>query len=105
MGQYKEGHSSILFHLRAILRARHYDDICNVDVMTAASERDMKAVEAADLDLNVANNIILFRPNEESWQEGDAHRQDRGNGPPPGVDDLQDHERGDRAPLTPSNAC
>jgi KaiC/GvpD/RAD55 family RecA-like ATPase len=28
----------------------------------------MKVVEAADLDLNVANNIILFRLNEESWQ-------------------------------------
>jgi len=45
----------------------HYDDICNVDVMTAASERDMKIVEAADLDLNVAHNIILFRLNEETW--------------------------------------
>ena len=66
MGQYKEGHSSILFHFRAILCQRHYDDICNVDVMTAASERDMKVVGAADLDLNVANNIILFRLIEES---------------------------------------
>jgi KaiC/GvpD/RAD55 family RecA-like ATPase len=68
MGQYKEGHSSILFHLRAIPRARHHDDICNVDLMTAASEREMKVVEATDLDLNVANNIIPFRLNEESCQ-------------------------------------
>ncbi len=59
----------------------HYDDICNVDVMTAASERDMRIVEATDLDLNVANNIILFRLNEETWRremrivkmEGTAH--------------------------------
>jgi len=28
----------------------------------------MKVVEVADLDLNVANNIILFRLNGESWQ-------------------------------------
>jgi len=46
----------------------HYDDICNVDIMTAASERDMKIVEATDLDLNVANNFIVFRLNEEIWQ-------------------------------------
>jgi KaiC/GvpD/RAD55 family RecA-like ATPase len=36
--------------------------------MTAASERDMRIVEATDLDLNVANNIILFRLNEETWR-------------------------------------
>ena len=36
--------------------------------MTAASERDMKVVESTDIDLNVANNIILFRLNEQSWQ-------------------------------------
>jgi len=46
----------------------YYDEISNVDVMTATSDRDMKIVEATDLDLNVANNIILFRLNEESWQ-------------------------------------
>jgi KaiC/GvpD/RAD55 family RecA-like ATPase len=45
-----------------------YDDICNVDIMTAASDRDMRIVEATDLDLNVANNIILFRLNEETWR-------------------------------------
>ena len=43
----------------------YYDDIANVDVMTAASARDMKIVEATDLDINVANNLIFFRFNEE----------------------------------------
>ena len=46
----------------------YYDDIANVDVMTAASARDMKIVEATDLDINVANNLILFRFNDETCQ-------------------------------------
>jgi len=46
----------------------HYDDIANVDIMTAASARDTKIVEATDLDVNVANNLILFRFNEETYQ-------------------------------------
>ncbi|RLI10568.1 hypothetical protein DRO42_00830 [Candidatus Bathyarchaeota archaeon] len=46
----------------------YYDDIANVDIMTAASARDMKIVEATDLDINVANNLIFFRFNEETCQ-------------------------------------
>jgi KaiC/GvpD/RAD55 family RecA-like ATPase len=45
----------------------HYDDICNMDIMTTATMRDMKIAEASDLDLNVAHNIIEFRLNKETW--------------------------------------
>jgi len=45
----------------------HYDDICNVDIMTTATDRDMKIAEASDLDLNVVNNLIEFRLNQETW--------------------------------------
>lgn len=45
----------------------HYDDICNMDIMTTATERDMKIIEATELDLNVAHNIIEFRLNKETW--------------------------------------
>jgi circadian clock protein KaiC len=45
----------------------HYDDICNMDIMTTATERNMKIAEATDLDLNVAHNIIEFRLNKETW--------------------------------------
>ena len=45
----------------------HYDDICNMDIMTTATERDMRVVEATELDLNVAHNIIEFRLNRETW--------------------------------------
>jgi len=43
----------------------YYDDIVNVDIMTAASRRYMKIIEGTDLDVNVANNLISFRFNEE----------------------------------------
>jgi len=46
----------------------YYDDIANMDVMTAASARNMKIVEATDLDINVANNLIFFRFNEDTCQ-------------------------------------
>jgi circadian clock protein KaiC len=59
----------------------HYDDICNVDIMTTATERNMKIIEATELDLHVANNIIEFRLNKETWtreiriikMEGNSH--------------------------------
>jgi KaiC/GvpD/RAD55 family RecA-like ATPase len=45
-----------------------YDDIANIDVMTAASAKDIKIVEATDLDINVVNNLIFFRLNDDTYQ-------------------------------------
>ncbi len=45
----------------------YYDEIANLDVMTTASARNMKIVEATDLDINVANNLIFFRFNEDNF--------------------------------------
>jgi circadian clock protein KaiC len=44
----------------------HYDDIVNIDIMTTATQREVKTAVATDLDLNKANNIFLFRLNEET---------------------------------------
>jgi KaiC/GvpD/RAD55 family RecA-like ATPase len=49
--------------------------------MTTATERNMKIIEATELDLHVANNIIEFRLNKETWtreiriikMEGNSH--------------------------------
>jgi KaiC/GvpD/RAD55 family RecA-like ATPase len=46
----------------------HYDDIVNIDIMTTATQRELKTAIATDLDLNKAHNIILFRLNEEKYQ-------------------------------------
>jgi KaiC/GvpD/RAD55 family RecA-like ATPase len=43
----------------------HYDNIVNMDVMTAATAKDLATQCAVDLDLNKAHNIFLFRFNEE----------------------------------------
>jgi len=43
----------------------HFDNIVNVDIMTAATQKDMATQRATDLDLNKAHNIFLFRFNEE----------------------------------------
>lgn len=43
----------------------HYDDIVNIDIMTTATQRDVKTAIATDLDLNKAHNIFDFRFNEE----------------------------------------
>lgn len=43
----------------------HFDDIVNIDIMTAASLKDATTQRATDLDLNTAHNIFLFRFNEE----------------------------------------
>ena len=59
----------------------HFD---NIDVMTAATQRDVATQRAADLDLNKAYNIFHFRFNEERCQrelrivkmEGCAHLLD-----------------------------
>lgn len=46
----------------------HYDDIVNIDIMTAATQKDLATQRATDLDLNKAHNILLFRLNEEKWR-------------------------------------
>jgi len=43
----------------------HFDNIVNIDIMTAATQKDLKTHQAVDLDLNKAHNIFLFRFNEE----------------------------------------
>ena len=46
----------------------HYDNIVNMDIMTAATEKDVATQRAIDLDLNKAHNIFFFRFNEEKLQ-------------------------------------
>ncbi len=59
----------------------HFDNIVNIDIMTAATQKDPATTRAADLDLNKANNIFLFRFNEQECRremrivkmEGSSH--------------------------------
>lgn len=59
----------------------HFDNIVNIDIMTAATQKDVNTQRAVDLDLNKAHNIFFFRFNEETFQrelrivkmEGCAH--------------------------------
>ncbi|MCK4474392.1 hypothetical protein KAU30_01010 [Candidatus Bathyarchaeota archaeon] len=59
----------------------HFDNIVNIDIMTAATQKDANTQRAVDLDLNKAHNIFFFRFNEETFQrelrivkmEGCAH--------------------------------
>lgn len=44
----------------------HFDNIVNIDIMTAATQKDVATQQATDLDLNKAHNIFLFRFNEET---------------------------------------
>lgn len=46
----------------------HYDDIVNIDIMTAATKKEISTQQATDLDLNKAHNIFFFRLNEETFQ-------------------------------------
>lgn len=46
----------------------HFDDIVNMDIMTAATQKDIATQRATDLDLNKAHNIFFFRFNEETCQ-------------------------------------
>jgi KaiC/GvpD/RAD55 family RecA-like ATPase len=46
----------------------HFDNIVNVDIMTAATLKDIATQRATDLDLNKAHNILFFRLNEETCQ-------------------------------------
>jgi circadian clock protein KaiC len=43
----------------------HFDNIVNIDIMTAATQKDIATQRATDLDLNKAHNIFLFRFSEE----------------------------------------
>lgn len=44
----------------------HFDNIVNIDIMTAATQKDIATQRATDLDLNKAHNLFLFRFNEET---------------------------------------
>jgi len=46
----------------------HFDNIVNIDIMTAATQKDTATQRATDLDLNKAHNIFYFRFNEEKCQ-------------------------------------
>ena len=46
----------------------HFDNIVNIDIMTAATQKDIATQRATDLDLNKAHNIFLFRFDEEKCQ-------------------------------------
>jgi len=46
----------------------HYDKIANMDIMTAATQKDMPTQRATDLDFNTAHNIIFFRLNRKTIQ-------------------------------------
>jgi len=46
----------------------HFDNIVNIDIMTAATQKDISTQQATDLDLNKAHNIFLFRLNKETCQ-------------------------------------
>ncbi len=43
----------------------HFDNIVNMDIMTAATQKDVATQMATDLDLNKAHNIFYFRFNEQ----------------------------------------
>lgn len=46
----------------------HFDNIVNIDIMTAATQKDVVTQRAVDLDLNKAHNIFSFRFNEKTCQ-------------------------------------
>ncbi len=46
----------------------YFDDIANLDIMTAATDKDVATQRAVDLDFGTANNLILFRTNQETFQ-------------------------------------
>lgn len=45
-----------------------FDNIVNIDIMTAATQKDVLTQLATDLDLNKTHNILYFRLNERKWQ-------------------------------------
>lgn len=46
----------------------YFDNIVNLDIMTAATQKDMATQRAVDLDFGTANNLIFFRVNEKTFQ-------------------------------------
>jgi len=46
----------------------HFDNIANIDVMTAGTVKDPVVKRALDLDFNTANNLIFFRFNSKTLQ-------------------------------------
>lgn len=46
----------------------HFDNIANIDIMTAATEKDLATQRATDLDFNTAHNLIFFRLNKKTLQ-------------------------------------
>jgi len=46
----------------------HYDNIANIDIMTAATQKDLATQRATDLDFNTAHNLIFFRFNKKTLQ-------------------------------------
>jgi KaiC/GvpD/RAD55 family RecA-like ATPase len=46
----------------------HFDNIVNIDIMTAAAQKEIITQRATDLDLNKAHNIFFFRFNEETYR-------------------------------------
>lgn len=64
-----------LYELKYMLPVEHwtinwcyFDNIANIDIMTAGTQRDLAVQRATDLDFNTANNIIFFRLNEKTFQ-------------------------------------
>jgi len=46
----------------------YFDNIANLDIMTAATQKDIATQRATDLDFGTANNLIFFRFNEKTFQ-------------------------------------
>jgi len=46
----------------------HYDNIANIDIMTAATQKDHATQRATDLDFNTSHNLIFFRFNDDKLQ-------------------------------------
>lgn len=46
----------------------HFDNIVNIDIMTAATQKDLTTQRATDLDFNTAHNLIFFRLNKKTLQ-------------------------------------
>lgn len=46
----------------------YFDNIVNLDIMTAATQKDIATQRAVDLDFGTANNLIFFHVNEKTFQ-------------------------------------
>jgi circadian clock protein KaiC len=73
-GDFSE-HMFALYELKYMLPVEHwtinwchFDNIANIDIMTAATQKDSATQRATDLDFNTAHNLIFFRFNESTVQ-------------------------------------